>query len=161
MEALLLVVVGLLLLVGFLGSFLPFVPGTPLILVAALVDALATSFDPIGPGRLLVLAGLAALGYALDYVAGALGTRKLGGSGWGVAGALLGGLVGIFFAPVGLLVGPILGAIAGETLRSGNLDGKSLKSGLGAFFGMLAGVLAKGALATVMVSLILWWLIRG
>src|SRR5574342_566112 len=91
------VVVAILLLAGIVGSVVPFLPGTPLILLAALVHAFATGFSPIGPGRLAVLAGLAVLTHVLDYIAGAVGTRKFGGSGWAVVGAVIGGIVGFFF----------------------------------------------------------------
>jgi len=161
MDFLVLAVVGLLLFVGLLGSLLPFVPGTPLILVGALLHALYTGLDPIGPWRLLILAALAALGYLLDYVAGAAGAGRMGGTAWGVVGALLGSLVGLFFAPLGLVLGPILGAVAGESLRSGRADRRSLKSGFGALLGLVAGALAKAGIAFVMVALVVWWIARG
>lgn len=153
--------VGVLLLLGLLGSIVPFLPGTPLILIAALVHALYTGLDPIGPWRLLLLAALAAIGYLLDYVAGAAGAGKMGGTAWGVVGALAGSLVGIFFAPLGLILGPVLGAIAGESLRTGRPDRKSLKSGLGALLGLIAGTLAKAGIAFVMAALVIWWIARG
>ena len=75
------VVVAILLLAGLVGSVIPFLPGTPLILLAALVHAFGTGFSPIGPGRLAILAGLTVLAQLLDYLAGAVGTKKFGGSG--------------------------------------------------------------------------------
>ena len=71
--------VAILLIAGLLGSILPFLPGTPLILAGTLLYAVVTDFDPIGMGRLLILAGIAALAYGLDYLAGAFGVKKLGG----------------------------------------------------------------------------------
>jgi hypothetical protein len=85
------VLVALLLLAGLAGSVLPLLPGTPLILAGALLHALVTGFEPIGAGRLLVLAGLTALASILDYAAGAAGARRFGGSRWAVVGALCGG----------------------------------------------------------------------
>jgi len=154
------VLVAVLLIAGLAGSLLPFLPGTPLILGAALVHALATDFNPIGAGRLLVLAGLTAFAFALDYIAGAVGAKKFGGSVWAVVGALVGAVVGLFFGPPGLLIGPVVGAVAGELLKSGEFE-HSLKAGFGALVGMAVALLARFALAFTMVGLVLWWLWRG
>ena len=154
------VLVTVLLVAGLAGSVLPFLPGTLLILAGAIVYALVTDFSPVGGGRLLLLGGLTTLAYILDYAAGALGARKFGGSGWAVTGALVGGLIGIFFGPVGLLLGPVVGAVAGEWLKSGDVD-HSLHAGVGALVGMVLALLARFTLAITMVGLFLWWLWRG
>jgi hypothetical protein len=152
--------VGVLLIAGLLGSFLPLLPGTPLIVLGALLFAFMTDFQTIGVGRLLILVGFSLLAYALDYTAGALGVRKFGGSGWAVMGALLGAVVGVFFGVIGLVLGPILGSVLGELLRSRKLK-DSLRSGFGTGVGMLLGVVAKLSLAVVMVGLVLWWIWNG
>ena len=149
--------VACLLLAGLAGSILPFLPGTPLIFLGALVHALATDFSPISAVRLLVLAGLTVLAYLMEYAAGALGAKKFGGSVWAVVGALVGAVVGLFFGPPGLVIGPVLGAVAGELLKSGELR-HSLKAGIGALAGLALGLLARLALAVTMVGLVLWWL---
>lgn len=154
------ILVAALLIAGLAGSLLPLVPGTPLILAAALLHALVTDFSPIGAGRLLMLAALAALAYVLDYVAGAVGAKKFGGSVWALVGALVGAVVGLFFGPPGLLIGPVVGAVAGELLKSGEVE-HSLKAGFGALVGMAVALLARVALAFTMVGLFLWWLWRG
>jgi uncharacterized protein YqgC (DUF456 family) len=154
------VLVAALLVAGLVGAVVPLVPGTPLILAAALVYAVATDWQPVGIGRLLILAGLGALAYALDALAGALGTRALGGTWWAVAGALVGTLVGLFFAPLGLLLGPLAGATLGELIRTRHLR-DSVKSGVGALVGLLAGAAAKLAVALAMTGLLLWWIWRA
>jgi uncharacterized protein len=141
---------------GLAGSILPFLPGPPLIVAGALVYAFATNWTPIGIGRLIILGVLAVLAYVLSHVAGALGAKRFGGSWWAVVGALVGAVVGVFFGPLGLLFGPVIGAIAGEFLRSGNLEG-STRSGIGALVGLAAGIVANLGLAIVMVALFLWW----
>jgi uncharacterized protein len=145
---------------GLAGSILPFLPGPPLIVAGALVYAFATNWTPIGIGRLIILGVLAVLAYVLSHVAGALGAKRFGGSWWAVVGALVGAVVGVFFGPLGLLFGPVIGAIAGEFLRSGNLEG-STRSGIGALVGLAAGIVANLGLAIVMVALFLWWVWRG
>jgi uncharacterized protein YqgC (DUF456 family) len=156
----LLFLVGLLLLGGLLGSALPFLPGPPLILAGALLYAWATDFDPVGAGRLLILTAIALLAYALDYVAGAAGVKKLGGSGWAMLGAVLGAVVGLFFGPLGLILGPFIGASLMELARSRELQ-RSLQSGAGTILGMVFGLVTKLSLAVIMVGLFLWWAWRG
>ena len=153
-------VVGGLLVLGLAGTVLPFLPGTPLIFAGALIHAFANDWQPVGIGRLAILAALSALGYALHYVAGALGTRRAGGSAWAFVGALAGGIVGLFVGLPGLLLGPPLGAIAGELLKSGDLR-TSIRTGIAAFLGMLAGAVASFAIGVTMIGLFLWWAGRG
>lgn len=154
------ILVAALLIVGLAGSVLPFVPGTPLILAAALLHGLVTDFSPIGAGRLLLLAGLTALAFVLEYIASAVGVKKLGGSAWAIIGAVVGAVVGLFFGPPGLVIGPIIGAVAGELLKSREVE-HSLKAGFGALIGIAAAILGRFALAFTMVALMLWWLWRG
>jgi hypothetical protein len=66
-------------------------------------------------------------------------------------------VVGLFFGPPGLLVGPVVGAVAGELFKSGEME-HSLKAGLGALVGLAVALLARFALAFTMVGLIVWWL---
>ena len=153
-------VVGALMLLGLIGIFVPFLPGTPLIFLGALVHGFATGWTPIGPGRLAILGTLAVLAYLLHYAAGALGARHVGGSGWAVVGALIGAVVGMFFGIPGLLLGPPLGAIAGELVKTGEVRA-SVRSGLAAFIGMVAGAIANFAIALVMIALFVWWIAGG
>jgi len=160
MDVAIWLVVGALMLLGLIGTFVPFLPGTPLIFLGALVHGFATGWTPIGLGRLAILGALAVLAYLLHYAAGALGTRHVGGSAWAVVGALVGGVIGMFFGIPGLLLGPPLGAIAGELVKTGEVRG-SVRSGIAAFVGMVAGAVANFAIAVVMIALFAWWVGRG
>jgi uncharacterized protein len=154
------IVVALLLLAGVVGSVVPFIPGTPLVFLGALVYAAATGWMPVGAGRLALLGALTVFSYVLHHVTGAFGARRYGGSRWAVVGALLGAVVGLAFGPLGLVLGPIMGAVAGELLRTGNLEG-SVRSGFGAMVGVVIGAAANFVVAVVMVGLFLWWVWRG
>jgi uncharacterized protein YqgC (DUF456 family) len=154
------IVVALLMLAGLIGSALPIVPGTPLILAGALVYAFATDFTPVGVGRLVVLTLLAVAAMALAHLASALGVRGAGGSRWAMVGALVGAVLGLAVPPMGLLVGPLLGAIVAELIRTHRLAG-SVRAGVGAVVGVLAGIVAHVALAFTMVALFAWWVWRG
>lgn len=154
------VAVALLMLVGLVGAVVPVVPGTPLIVAGALVHALATDFTPIGYGRLGILTGLAVIGAGLGHAATAAGVRRAGGGGWAIAGALVGAALGLPAAPLGLLLGPLLGAAAGEILRTRRLRG-SMRAGAGALAGLVVGAAAQVAVAFGMVALFTWWVWRG
>jgi uncharacterized protein YqgC (DUF456 family) len=154
------IVVGLLMAAGLVGSVVPFLPGPPLIFAGALVYAFATGWAPIGIGRLAILGGLGLVAYVLSHVATALGAKRFGGSWWAVAGALVGAMIGVFAGPLGLLFGPVIGAVAGEFLHRGDLEA-STRSGLGALVGLAIGIAANLGVAIVMVALFLWWAWRG
>lgn len=156
----LVVLVALLMVAGLLGSVLPFVPGTPLILAGAVIYALGTDFEPVGPWELVILAALVVLAYTLEYVSGAVGAKKLGGSRWAAGGALIGALVGLFFGPMGIVLGPILGAILFELYHRREIR-VGLRSGVGTAIGMLVGVVAKLTVAATMVGLFTFWAFRG
>lgn len=160
MSAGVLALVYVVMIAGVAGSFLPVVPGSPLIVLGALIYAVATDFQPVGAWRLALLAGLAVLAYALDSLSGALGTRRLGGSRWAMFGALAGGIVGLFFGPFGILIGPILGAIGVELLYRQDVK-IALKSGTGAVLGVFLGVVAKLSISVIMVGLFTFWVLRG
>lgn len=152
--------VALLMIAGLVGSLLPVMPGTVLILAGAAVHAVATGFDPLGPGRLTILALLTVLAYALDYLAGALGVKRFGGSGWAVAGAVAGALVGMFLGLPGLLLGPLLGALGAEYLYTRQLN-TSARAAFGTVVGLLVGAVAKIGLGLTMIGLVLFWIWRA
>jgi len=150
----------LLLLVGLVGSVLPALPGTILIFAGALLHAFAYHFDPIGPWRLALLGVLTVLAYALDYAAGALGVQRFGGSRWAIAGAIVGAIVGVFFALPGIILGPLIGALAAEYAYTRKLD-TSARAALGTVVGLLVGAVAKVGIGLAMIGLFLFWIWRG
>jgi uncharacterized protein YqgC (DUF456 family) len=60
----------------------------------------------------------------------------------------------------GVLLGPLVGAIVGELIHSGNLPA-SLQTGFTTFIGMVAGAVANVAIAVMMIALFLLWVARG
>ena len=87
---------------------------------------------------------------ALEYVSGAIGSKYFGGSKWGVGGAILGGLLGLFFAPWGFIIGPLAGAFAFEYLFAKKEVPEATKSGVGSAVGTLLGLSIKLGLALAM-----------
>ena len=88
----------LLVIVGLFGSFLPVLPGPPLswlgLLMLYLTDAVEWNFWMLGSLFVLVL-----VVSILDYTIPAKGTKRYGGSSYGVWGTNIGLVVGIF-API-------------------------------------------------------------
>ena len=101
---------------------------------------------------LVVLLVLTVIGSLADNVATLFGARKAGASGWGVAGAAIGMLVGLAFGLPGIIVGPALGAFAFELLRNPDLR-RAGKAGLGGLFGFVLGVVAKSFFGMLIVGL--------
>jgi uncharacterized protein YqgC (DUF456 family) len=154
------VVVAVLMAAGLVGAAMPLVPGTPLILAAAVIYAVATDFTPVGLGRLAILAVLALVSGALAAFGGVLGVRHVGGSRRAAAGALIGLVGGLFWPPLGLFVGPVVGAIVGELSRTQRVA-ESVRVGIGTLLGLLLGAVAHVVLAALMVAMFVWWVWRG
>lgn len=133
---------GLCLLLGFIGCVVPVLPGPPLGFVALLT--LISTSTPLPMGTLYLAGGLMATAMVLDYVLPALGAKKFQCSGWGTFGCFFGTLVGVFFFPFGLILGPFLGAACGELLAGKNFTA-ACRGGCGAMLGFLATVFLKFA----------------
>ena len=142
----------LLTLTGLAGLLLPVLPGTPVLFLGLVLVAWAEQFRYVGLWTLLALAALAALTYLVEFFAALLGVKKFGGSRRAMAGAALGGLIGIFFGIPGVLLGPFVGAVLGELSLQRGLEQAS-KAGLGTVVGMALGIAGKLAIGIVMVGL--------
>ena len=137
-DILLLVAALLCLLIGFAGCVLPVLPGPPAAWVALLLLKFTYWGASMSWNWIVVFAVVVLVVTLLDYWAPAWGVKKLGGTRAGVWGATAGLIVGLFFLPVGLVLGPFLGALLGEWLN-GASGKNSLKAALGAFAGFLFG----------------------
>jgi len=145
------IVVVVLVLAGLAGTVLPALPGIPLIFGGVLLAAWIEDFQRI-PGWVIgVLAVLAVIGVAVDYVAAALSARRVGASRQGIIGAALGTVAGVVTGLWGLIFMPLVGAAIGEfiahrdALRAG-------KVGLATWFGLLVGTAVKIAVAFTMIG---------
>ena len=137
---------------GVAGAILPMIPGPLLIFVAAVIHVLLRPSSGVSWWCVGLLGALTLVAYALDFASGAAGTRWFGGSRWGVIGVLLGGLVGIFFALPGLIIGPLIGGFAFEMLFAKKTAGNAVKSTLGAVAGTGMGLVLRLLVALVMVA---------
>lgn len=147
---------------GIAGTVLPVLPGTLLVLGGLVLGAWIDGFTRVGGWALAVIAVLAALAWATDYVAALLGAKKVGASRWALIGAAVGTVVGLFMGLVGVLFMPFVGAVVGEwyALRTdpatagagAGATERALKVGTATWIGMMIGTAVKIALAFVMVG---------
>ena len=131
-----------LILVGFAGSILPIIPGPPIGWTGFLLLKWTDYINQGAEGyesALWILLFFVVLVTVLDYVVPIIGTKKYGGSKRGVWGATIGVVVGLFFGPLGIIIGPFLGAYIGE-VSTGKKDRDALRAAWGSFVGFLLGV---------------------
>ncbi|WP_132142808.1 DUF456 domain-containing protein [Luteibacter rhizovicinus] len=152
MDIVLYVVAALLVVAGVAGAILPALPGIPLIFAGLWLAAGTDGYRHVGLWWLLGIAAAGLIGVGVDFIAGTLGAKRVGASSLALWGAAIGTLVGMFFGLPGLLLGPFLGAVAGE-LMSGNSALRSAHVGVSAWFGMLLGTLVKLVVSLVMIGL--------
>jgi uncharacterized protein YqgC (DUF456 family) len=140
---------------GLIGTVIPILPGTTIILAAAVVHRLVLGADhSLGWSALIAMLVLTLLTYVIDAAAGYLGAKRFGATKWGLIGGAAGALIGLFFGLFGLFIGPVIGAIAGE-LIAGKKIAKAGRAGWGTFLGGLAGVIAKLFIGLIMIVIFL------
>ncbi len=155
-EIIAVIVACLFFLVGLAGTLLPVLPGPLTIWFGMLVYGIITGFDDLGALFLVAQILLALIVMGVDYLFSALGSRYFGGSKAGLWGAAIGLLIGLFFFPYGLLLGPFLGATLAELIIRTKSD-QAVRSGLGASLGFFGALPIKLALEAVMIT---WFIIR-
>ncbi len=144
----------LLLVVGFVGAFFPIIPGLPIMALGVIIHKLMLP-EVLSWWTVAVFIVTAVLAYILDFAATAFTSKLAGASKAGIYGALLGEIIGIFFALPGILLGPFVGALLGEWLISKRTFRQALKSGAGAALGLLVGGLGKGMLGFFLLAVFL------
>jgi uncharacterized protein YqgC (DUF456 family) len=158
-QSVIILITVILITAGLIGSVLPMLPGSPLILLGAFMYAWYTDFTVISWGVLLVLAALTIASQVVDYLATVIGAKKYGASRWGITGAVAGGFIGFFAGGIfGIIAGPFIGALAGELLH-GRTMAASAKIGFGTFVGLIGGAIGKFIIALTMAGIFLGALI--
>ena len=148
MDIFLIIIGSLLMIFGILGCFLPILPGPPLsylgFIAIHFTDKVEFSvFFLIWWGIVTILISV------LDYFITIWGAQTFGGSKAGVRGSIAGLILGLFIPPFGLIIGPFVGAVAGEMI-AGNKQ-NALRTGFGSFIGFLAGTFAKLIVCLIML----------
>jgi hypothetical protein len=137
--------------IGIAGSVLPALPGVPLVFAGLLLAAWAGDFQQVTWMTLVVLGVLTAISLAIDVIASAAGARRVGATRLAVVGAALGTIGGMFLGLPGLILGPFVGAVAGEMISHGKVE-QATRAGLATWVGLVFGTLAKLALIFTMLG---------
>jgi uncharacterized protein YqgC (DUF456 family) len=149
----------LLIATGIVGALLPIplLPGTPLIVLAALTHHYGfPDTTPVSWPLILTLTALTLITLILDTLTSALGAKKFGGTRWSTLGAIAGALLGLLLGgPVGLLIGPALGVFSAELIALSD-PSKAWRATQGALLGMLLGTIGRAAITIGMIALLLW-----
>ena len=141
MDVLIYVFSFLLLVGGIAGCVLPVLPGLPLsyagLLLLYFTDRAVFSTTQLVSWLIIVI-----VLQVVDYVTPLLGSKYSGGTDFGNRGCMAGTILGLFFMPWGIILGPFLGAVAGEMLGGRDLP-HAIKAGIGSLVGFLLGTLLK------------------
>lgn len=122
-------------LTGIIGAIVPALPGPPLSF-ASLVIAYFTTTGYISTSLLFTMLIVTIAVTVLDYVAPIWLTKIGGGSKQAITGSTIGMILGLFFMPIGLIIGPLAGAFIGEMMHEQQL-GKATKVALMSFVSFL------------------------
>jgi uncharacterized protein YqgC (DUF456 family) len=148
----LILITSLMILIGLLGIFLPFLPGVPIAWLGIFIYAYFTNFETLPLLTVLIFFLLTLLTIVLDFVAPLIGAKKYQASSQGILGASLGLILGIFvFGPLGIILGPLAGAFFGEIL-AGKESSQALRSASGTLIGLLVGSLIKILVIMIMAG---------
>lgn len=176
MDIFLIILGAICLLLGLIGCVAPVLPGVPLSYVGLLLlhftDRVQFSWQ-----FLTIWAVIVVVIQLLDYFIPAWGTKKFGGSKYGVWGSTIGLLLGFFMGPWGIVIGPFVGAVVGELIyfnrypqttleqsfeqqrdknnaekkQNSNFN-RALRAGIGSFIGLLTGTILKCICCGMMIA---------
>lgn len=144
----------LLVLAGLCGTVLPALPGSPLVFAGLLLAAWIDDFARVGAGTLTVLGILTGLTLLVDFVAAALGAKRVNASRLAIAGAAIGTIVGIFMGLIGIFFMPFVGAVIGQYISEPDFF-RAGKVGLATWIGFICGIITKVVIVFVMIGIFL------
>lgn len=144
--------VGLLIAVGFVGLFMPILPGIVLIFAGLLLGAWIDGFSLVSENWMIVIGVIALFAWALDFFASYFTVKKAKASKQAMWGTLIGAMLGVFAGVLGLIIGPIIGAIIGEFIARRNSQ-DAARVGLAAGLGFVLALAVKLTLASVMLAI--------
>ncbi len=142
-------------ILGIIGAFLPVLPG-PITGWVGLLLLHLTKVVPQDWTFLGITLAIAIVIYVLDYIIPALGTKKFGGSKYGIYGTTIGLIIGlIFFPPFGIIIGPFVGALIGELMYDSQDSRRALRAAVGSFIGFLFSTGLKFIVGLIYLGLFL------
>lgn len=158
MDAFLIILGALLILAGIIGCVIPLLPGPPLAYVGLLMLQLLDK-PPFTLTFMLIWACIVIGVSILEYVIPVYGTKKLGGSRYGLWGCTIGLFAGIWLGPWGIFFGQLVGAFLGELIANKQSD-QALKAAFGSFIGFLFSTLLKLVVCLIMAMYFVWTILE-
>ena len=156
MDLIILILAFFFFLCCLIGSFLLVLPGPSISWVGLALlyftKAVPANYWILGIALLITL-----IISVLDYIIPAKGTKKFGGSSYGIWGTNIGLVIGIFApVPFGFLIGPFVGALVGELIYDYKDHNRALKAAAGSFVGFLASSFIKFVICVMYFGLFVW-----
>lgn len=152
MDILLIFTASIFIVLGVIGSFLPVLPG-PLTSWVGLLILHLTDAIPMNWTFLIITLLFAIFIWFLDYIIPAIGTKRFGGSKYGMIGTSLGLIVGLLSPiPFGIIIGPFVGALIGELINKSDSQ-TAIKAAFGSFLGFLTSTFIKFIVAVIYLGL--------
>ena len=155
------IVAVLLVVAGIAGTILPMLPGVPLVFAGLLLAAWHGGFAQVSILTMVIIGVIAAMAWAVDFVASIATAKKFGASQYALWGAGIGAVVGIAGGIVGLIIGPAIGAVIGELITHKNATKQAISKeattkattvGIAAGLGFVLALAVKIVLVLTMLA---------
>lgn len=146
------VIAGFLVLAGFVGLFVPILPGIVFIFAGLLLGAWIDHFTLVSQTTMVIIGVIVLMAWAVDFFASYFTVKKAKASKLALIGTLVGALLGILGGVVGLIIGPIIGAAVGEYISRRN-TGDATRVGIAAGLGFVLALVVKLVLAIMVLSI--------
>ncbi|NMH87204.1 DUF456 domain-containing protein [Flavivirga algicola] len=158
MDIILIIIAALFMALGIIGSFLPVLPGPLTSWVGLLILYFADSIT-MSKSFLIITLIVAVLIWVLDYIIPAIGTKRFGGTKYGMVGTTIGLIVGLLIPfPGGIIFGPFLGALIGELLNKNDTK-TATKAAFGSFIGFITSTFIKFITAIIYLGFYIGFLL--
>ncbi|MDD7886825.1 DUF456 domain-containing protein [Flavivirga sp. 57AJ16] len=160
MDIVLIIIAALFMVLGIIGSFLPVLPG-PLTSWVGLLILYFTDAITMSKSFIITTFIIAALIWVLDYIIPAMGTKRFGGTRYGMIGTTIGLIVGLLSpVPGGIIIGPFVGALIGELLNKSDTK-SAAKAAFGSFMGFIASTFIKFIASIIYLGFFIGFLLDG
>lgn len=144
--------VGVLLVFGFVGLLVPILPGIAFIFSGLLLAAWIDGFARVSEMTMIVIGVISLIAWGFDFFASYFTAKKAKASKLALLGTLIGAVLGILAGVIGLIIGPIIGAVVGEFISRRN-SRDAARVGVAAGLGFILALVVKLVLATLVISI--------
>ena len=136
---------------GIVGSIIPGLPGPPISWIGLLL-LFIWGPEEMSWYTLIFWAVVTIVVTVLDYIVPMYFTKVTGGTKYAERGAMVGLILGMFYSPIGMILGCFIGALLSEWYYNRKGFWQAFKAAIGSFIGFLAGTGMK-----LIASCIMMW----